>query len=106
MVLISSSVIPSAKYSSFWSGLMLEKGRIAILVLGEEGASPADGWFQGRAILNTSIGKSTFLRVLAPMGMMGKSNLFLTWACTGWDMQIPPGSASGSIREAMLTASP
>src|SRR5713226_8016889 len=33
IVAISSSVIPSAKYSSFGSGLLFEKGRMAILRL-------------------------------------------------------------------------
>ena len=38
MAVISSSVTPSAKYSSYWSWLMLVNGRTATLVLGGRAA--------------------------------------------------------------------
>src|SRR5207245_8505230 len=79
-VAISSSVMPSEKYSSLGLGLMFANGRTAIRFL----SSCVDGEIlsscQGSATLYSSTGAPTFLRVLAPRLVSGSSNLFWTWS--------------------------
>ena len=76
---ITSSVIPSAKYSSLGSGLKLAKGRTAMRCSSAAGIS-APCCSQGSTTLKTSSGSSTFLSSLLPMLTSGNSNLFLTWS--------------------------
>src|SRR5687768_12292367 len=87
---INSSVIPSAKYSSAWSGLMFAKGRTAILSFGikdmvELMLAPYP------ATWNTSIGVDTFLSTGLPNDWKTYSVLLGTLAYTCAVTQMPPG---------------
>ena len=75
---ISSSVIPSEKYSSAGSGLMLAKGRMAILLVSCSGSEIATVASQGMIILYTSTDELRFFNDLGPRLVRGKSNLFRT----------------------------
>src|SRR2546425_456398 len=93
---MTSSVIPSAKYSSLGSELMLAKGRMATLLLSScDACSPASR-SHGIIILYTSTGRSTFFTDLLPRVSKRSSNLPRTWSYTCWVMVTPPSSASGS----------
>src|SRR5713226_1830210 len=75
---ISSSVIPSEKYSSAGSGLMLANGRIAILWVSCSLGVIVLASFHGIIILYTSIDELTFFSDLGPRLVRGTSNLFWT----------------------------
>src|SRR6266849_2518959 len=66
IVAISSSVIPSTKYSSAESGLMFENGSTAIRLLSNRVEAAIFSSFHGMTILYTSMAASTFFRGLTP----------------------------------------
>src|SRR5713226_3347033 len=68
---ISSSVIPSEKYSSEGSGLMFAKGRIAILLVSCSVGGMVLASSQGIIILYTSIDELTFFNDLGPRLVSG-----------------------------------
>ena len=73
---ISSSVIPSAKYSSAGSALMFAKGNTAIRALSGGLGRSAFSRSHGITSLYTSTGVLTFFRARTPMLFNGNSILF------------------------------
>ena len=75
---ISSSVIPSEKYSSAGSGLMLANGRITNLLVSCSVGGTVLASSHGITILYTSIDEFTFFNDLGPRLISGNSDLFWT----------------------------
>ena len=55
---------------------------------------------------NTPTARGTFFRSCSPSERVSMFGWFWIECCTSSEMQIPPGSASGRMREATLTPSP
>ena len=107
-----SSLMPSEKYSCSGSPDMLVNGKTAIdgvSTLGVELA--ALDRLVAKSVLpgchfQTRIGRSIFFTVMSPPSKKRTSIRLPTLSLTIEETQIPPGSASGSKRAAMLTPSP
>src|SRR6266581_8685017 len=80
---IISSVIPSAKYESPGSGLMLAKGRTATLLGSSCSAGLLCSFSQGSTIWYTSSGALTFFTDLVPRLLSGRLNFFFFQAEDG-----------------------
>jgi hypothetical protein len=108
---IMSSLTPSEKYSCSGSPDMLVNGKTAI----DAAATLASGLAAlDRAAVaviapgchfQTLIGRSIFLTLISPLSWKRTSIRLPTLSLTIDETQIPPGSASGSKRAAILTPS-
>jgi hypothetical protein len=101
---VISSTIPSAKYSCSGSPLMFWNGRTTSDGLsgsGKVGRSAAP-----KRTRNTRILAEMFFSSGSPRSSTSSAILPDASSRTRVEMQIPPGSASGSNRAAMITPSP
>ena len=69
-------------------------------------AAVGDGRSHGSTMRNKSIGTEMFFRSVGASFSNRASNALRTCRSTSIETQIPPGPATGSIREAMFTPSP
>jgi len=110
-----SSLIPSEKYSCSGSPDILTNGKIATdaLVVRGAGLAALDRCpFMAVARAERGcqrqirIGRSIFLTLISPPSWKRASIRLLMLSLTIEEMQMPPGSATGSSRAAMFTPSP
>ena len=107
-----SSLMPSEKYSCSGSPDMLVNGKTAIDAVATFGCgfAASDRAAVGVVALGchfqTLIGRSIFLTLISPPSWKRTSIRLPTLSLTIEETQIPPGSASGSKRAAILTPSP
>jgi hypothetical protein len=107
-----SSLMPSEKYSCSGSPDMLVNGKTAIdaVSLFGPGLAALDRAAVGFTALGchfqTRIGRSIFLTLISPPSWKRTLIRLPTLSLTIDETQIPPGSASGSRRAAILTPSP
>jgi hypothetical protein len=104
---MTSSLMPSAKYSCSGSPLMFAKGRTATEGLSRRGTA---GWLAAGAGAPTftsyARSEAMFLTSRSPRSTNVIASRFRTAPCTTSDTMIPPGGASPSSRAAMFTPSP
>jgi hypothetical protein len=107
-----SSLMPSEKYSWSASPDMLVNDKTAIdgvSMLGSE-LTILDRWAVATILsgchLQIRIGRSIFLTLMSPPSVKRTSIRLPTLSLTIEETHIPPGSASGSKRAAILTPSP